>query len=321
MTFAALFAVLLLVTIPMVYVYRWRGRYRYTGVNQYVRKNWPIFAPLNCVLYLCTRKSARAAFVSEAELPTLKILRDNWQVFREEALALGACGAFEVACTPGTPASYDVGFRTFYKRGWSRFYLKWYGYNHPSAVAACPRSVELLRQVPDVKAAMFSILKPRSELSIHADPMASSLRYHLGLVTPNSESCFINVDGESRHWVDGQGFIFDETFMHYVRNDTDQPRLILMCDVTRPMNIFGRLFNRAYGVLARGMMTPNTETDGRGVFSAIFATVAPLIAAGRGMKSRKPRTYACLKWTMNVVLLAVLLGLIALPIWLLMRLF
>ncbi|MGH6634584.1 MAG: aspartyl/asparaginyl beta-hydroxylase domain-containing protein, partial [Gammaproteobacteria bacterium] len=54
-----------------------------------------------------------------------------------------------------------------------------------------------------------------------------SLRYHLGLVTPSSDDCFINVDGVPYSWRDGEAFLFDETYLHYARNDSDQYRLIL----------------------------------------------------------------------------------------------
>jgi aspartyl/asparaginyl beta-hydroxylase len=68
------------------------------------------------------------------------------------------------------------------------------------------------------------------------DPFASSLRYHLGLVTPNSEACRIFVDGESYSWRDGEAVMFDETFIHRAENKTDVTRVILFCDIERPLS-------------------------------------------------------------------------------------
>ena len=51
-------------------------------------------------------------------------------------------------------------------------------------------------------------------LGAHRDPFAGSLRYHLGLVTPNSPECFIVVDGEKYYWKDGEAVMFDETYIH-----------------------------------------------------------------------------------------------------------
>jgi beta-hydroxylase len=54
-------------------------------------------------------------------------------------------------------------------------------------------------------------------------------------MTPNSDDCRIYIDGDPYSWRDGQDVLFDETYIHSVRNDTDQARLILFCDVARPM--------------------------------------------------------------------------------------
>src|SRR5688500_19772057 len=49
----------------------------------------------------------------------------------------------------------------------------------------------------------------RSKLGAHRDPFAGSLRYHLGLVTPNSDKCRILVDGVPCVWRDGEAFMLD----------------------------------------------------------------------------------------------------------------
>ncbi len=54
-------------------------------------------------------------------------------------------------------------------------------------------------------------------------------------MTPNSDLCRIYIDGTPYAWRDGQDILFDETFIHSVNNETDETRLILFCDVARPM--------------------------------------------------------------------------------------
>jgi len=134
---------------------------------------------------------------------------------------------------PDTPN--DLAFASFYKRDWRRFYLKWYGDYLPSAQRLCPRTVELLRRTPSVHAAMFAVLAPKSHLVRHRDPFAGSVRYHLGLVTPNSDRCRIFVDGQPYVWHDGEDVVFDETYVHRAENKTDTWRIILFCDVERPL--------------------------------------------------------------------------------------
>ncbi|WVL66209.1 aspartyl/asparaginyl beta-hydroxylase domain-containing protein [Xanthomonas campestris pv. campestris] len=295
----------------MTYFYRFRGQARYASLRQYLRKSWPVFALPNVILYAFTRTAARGPFVPLELYRKLPALAQHWECIRDEAMALLGDGSFDEVRRDGSPAAFDVGFRTFYKYGWSRYYLRWYGAPHASARASCPRTLDLLAGYPEIHAAMFAVLPPRSVLTPHADPLGCSLRYHLGLATPNAAQCFINVDGRNRAWQDGGAFVFDETYLHFVRNDTDAPRLILMCDVERPMRWPGRWFNLVYTQLARAARTPNDARDRRGPVSALYAAVAPLMAYGRRLRAQHRPLYALLKWTINLSLLGAMLALLA----------
>ncbi len=92
--------------------------------------------------------------------------------------------------------------------------MKWYEDFLPSARELCPKTVTLLNSIPSVHGAMFTMLPAHARLGPHRDPFAGSLRYHLGLVTPNSDQCCIYVDGQFCTWRDGEDFVFDETFEH-----------------------------------------------------------------------------------------------------------
>lgn len=121
----ALAAVGLYAAVSIAYVYRWRGRRRYAGFGDYLRKSWPTFAPLNCLLYLATHRVARRPVIDSRYLDGISILRAHWPRIRSEALALYASGALEATSQPGSAGYQDLGFRTFYKRGWQKFYLSW----------------------------------------------------------------------------------------------------------------------------------------------------------------------------------------------------
>src|SRR5690606_41164828 len=58
----------------------------------------------------------------------------------------------------------------------------------------------------------------------------------LGLATPNSDACRIYVDGQPYAWRDGEDVMFDETYVHWVKNETDVTRVILFCDIERPLS-------------------------------------------------------------------------------------
>lgn len=295
----------------MTYVYAWRGNVRWGSASEYLRKSWPVFQPLNCLLYLFTRAYARKPIADANDFEGLDEIRRNWQVIRDEALALHCGNHFENARCAGSPGSYDVGFRTFFKYGWSKFYVNWYGYTHESARRLCPKTVEILSKIPSVNGAMFSVLPPGGQLTRHCDPMAASLRYHIGLATPNDDRCYIDVDGQQHSWRDGQTLIFDETYLHFARNDSEAQRVILMCDIERPMSWPGRVFNLFYKLLMKATVVPNDETDRRGFANRIYSTISPLLARSKQLKVSNPPAYKALKYSVNSVLLVLLLAVIA----------
>ncbi len=215
-----------------------RGRVRHPFFRQ-LTDHSTLLAPLNAPLYLFSKVPPKR-FIDPREFPELAVLRDNWQTIRDEGLKLLDEGYVRAS------ARYnDWGFNSFFRTGWKRFYLKWYDEPLASARAMCPKTVELLSRVPSVHAAMFAFLPPGGRLVKHRDPYAGSLRYHLGLSTPNSEDCYIAVDGERYFWRDGEDVMFDETYIHFARNDTDENRIILFCDVERPMRFGWRAFPSA----------------------------------------------------------------------------
>lgn len=292
----------------MTYVYRFRGEVQYAGLSEYLRKSWPIFAPMNCLLYCFTQRRARHAIMDLAQYPELAPLQANWQRIRDEALALYASDGFETASGQSSGGYYDVGFRTFHKYGWRKFYLRWYGHAHASAQRLCPETSRLLASVPGINGAMFSLLPAGSQLTRHSDPVACSLRYHLGLSTPNDDRCFINVDDRVHSWRDGEALLFDETYLHFARNDTGTPRIILMCDVERPTLLPGRWVNALYKRFMAMTLVPNMPGDRRGLFNRVYAGLAPLLARSRTLKQTHPMRYKALKYSVNSVLVMLALG-------------
>jgi len=301
----------------MTYAYAYRGQARWSGFGEYIRKGWPMFTPFNCLLYLFTRPRARPAIMDIDQFPELKELADNWEMIRKEAIELMADGGFDQISDPDSPSYYDIGFRTFYKYGWTKFYLTWYGYTHASAQQSCPKTVALLNKIPTVNGAMFSVLPPGGQLTRHLDPVACSLRYHLGLDTPNHDDCYISIDDTRYSWRDGEPLLFDVTFLHFAHNDADKPRLILMCDIDRPMSWIGSILNWPYKQLMRATVVPNTDDDQRGFANKTFSTLVPLLDKGKRLKETNLPAYKALKYLVNGSLILILAGLV----WLILQLF
>ncbi|WP_129775924.1 aspartyl/asparaginyl beta-hydroxylase domain-containing protein [Peristeroidobacter soli] len=283
---------LILVTfLASVTFVQFRGRVRHK-LSRLVADHANLLAPYNSLMYLFSAVKAKP-YADVRDFPELKQVTEQWQMIREEALKL-----FDEGHIRAASGYNDIGFNTFFKRGWKRFYLKWYGDFLPSASALCPRTAELLGKIPSINAAMFTLLPPGSRLGAHRDPFAGSLRYHLGLVTPNSPDCYIIVDGEKYYWKDGEAVMFDETYIHQAENRTDVTRVILFCDIERPMsNPVLRWINRVIGHgMIRAAATQNVPGEHVGVLNHIFAYLYQIRALGIRIKDWHKPLYYLLKW-------------------------
>ncbi len=282
------FLVLYLFLASALYVHL-RGRVRFRFTRQLFNHS-TLLAPYNALMYLFSAVPAKPV-IDPAGFPELAPLAANWTTVRDEARRL-----FDEGYIRGALANNDVGFNSFFKRGWKRFYLKWYGDPLPSAAMLCPQTVAMLQRIPSVKAAMVALLEPGAKLNPHRDPFAGSLRYHLGLITPNSDACFIDVDGEKLVWHDGVPIMFDETFIHWAQNKTDVTRVILFCDIERPLRTrFMRWLNRAVSThVVKVSATQNVPTEPVGALNRVYGKVIhPVIGrVGESFKALKQKNRA-----------------------------
>lgn len=256
--------------------------------------------PFNLPAYLLSRVSLRAR-PDVSELPQLRVLQENWQTIRDEALALYGQG--HIATKTDLPAS------SFYKDNrWKSFYLKVYDHEIPSAWNLAPKTRALIEQVPGMNLALFAVLMPGKRLSKHHDPFAYTLRYSLGLSTPNSPQCGLMINGEPYVWRDGEGVVFDETYLHAAYNDSETPRLILMTDVDRPLRwrwvqrvyfAFGRFFNGLF-------YTDNLDPTKTGLGNRLHGPLERYKKTLKQLKKSRPRGYRTGKWALHLLLVGAL---------------
>jgi beta-hydroxylase len=125
--------------------------------------------------------------------------------------------------------------KSFTDDGWRLVILKFYNKEYPEVQKHFPETMRLLRNCgQDVKLAMFSVLKAHSEIKPHTGPFRGCMRYHLGLQVPQDrENCFIQVDQFKYSWKEGESFLFDDTYVHRVINNTDEDRIVLFLDIQR----------------------------------------------------------------------------------------
>jgi aspartate beta-hydroxylase len=79
---------------------------------------------------------------------------------------------------------------------------------------------------------MFSLLQPHTRIPAHTGVSNTRVVVHLPLVIP--PGCGFRVGSETREWVLGQAWVFDDTIDHEAWNNSSQPRAILIFDVWSP---------------------------------------------------------------------------------------
>lgn len=117
-----------------------------------------------------------------------------------------------------------------------RVFMLWSAAGRPTAnQVRCPRTTALLRKVPGLYQAFFSILDPGKSIPAHSGGYYGYLRYHLGLRVPKNNPPRMRVKDQFHSWEEGRSILFDDSWNHEVFNTSDDLRVVLIVDVLRPM--------------------------------------------------------------------------------------
>ncbi len=88
-------------------------------------------------------------------------------------------------------------------------------------------------------------------------------------------------------------------------------RLILMCDVKRPLNPLGAVFDFFYQGVACASVVPNTPEDRRGLADQDLQRARARAGTHQGAEVVTNRPlYRVVKWSVNILLLLLLLALV-----------
>jgi len=121
---------------------------------------------------------------------------------------------------------------------WGALHLWRDGERNEAASARAPKTAALVDSLPLCRipgrapAVFFSILKAGKRIPPHTGVTNVRSIVHLPLIVP--EGCTFRVGGETRPWVEGQAFVFDDTIEHEAVNPTTRDRAVLIFDVWNP---------------------------------------------------------------------------------------
>jgi aspartyl/asparaginyl beta-hydroxylase (cupin superfamily) len=121
---------------------------------------------------------------------------------------------------------------------WAATFFIEHGVPNPAMREHCPQTAALLDTLPLLDlpgrgpVAFFSLLKPGTRIPPHTGATNIRSIIHLPLIVP--AGCTFRVGNETRPWIEGEAWAFDDTIEHEAFNPTDQLRAILIVDAWNP---------------------------------------------------------------------------------------
>jgi len=120
-------------------------------------------------------------------------------------------------------------------KDWTAIHLLQNGERVEANARHCPGTMAVLEKLDQPRVAgaspnaMFSLLAPRTRIPPHTGVANIRLVCHLPLIVPNG--CGFRVGGTTRAWRVGEAFVFDDTIEHEAWNDSDELRVVFICDL------------------------------------------------------------------------------------------
>src|SRR5438067_323082 len=115
---------------------------------------------------------------------------------------------------------------------WGALHLWRDGERIDEVCARAPNTAALVETLPlclipgRAPAVFFSILKAGKSIPPHTGVTNVRSIVHLPLIVP--KGCTFRAGGETRPWIEGEAFVFDDTIEHEARNPTGQDRAVLI---------------------------------------------------------------------------------------------
>jgi len=185
-------------------------------------------------------------FISLKNYPELNILNENYKIIIDE---------LNYILDKGFWANYDdLHGKDIFRKGNMEYVLsemkksetkvekitnnpKWkmYGllFNKNSVNEnSCPKTIKLLKSIPYIINAGFSCLEPNKQTDLHSDDNDKYYRYQLPLIVPKGNTGF-KLNNSVINYELGKPFIFDDSNKHQAWNNTNEIRVVLICDIDK----------------------------------------------------------------------------------------
>jgi aspartyl/asparaginyl beta-hydroxylase (cupin superfamily) len=186
-------------------------------------------------------------FDIDKTVPELREIEKEFPEIRSEFLAASEQVAVMPTYHELDPVQRYISATTPYD--WRMFYLYAMGDVAEENAALCPRTIAVLKKIPNLFQASFSILDAGKSIPEHEGPYYGYLRYHLGIEVPTDNPPSIRIRDHVHTWKEGESLLFDDSWNHEVINDSAERRVVLIVDVLRPMPTAQHLANRFFAYI------------------------------------------------------------------------
>jgi beta-hydroxylase len=186
------------------------------------------------------------------DFPWIAEIEADWEAIREEVDGL-------IEQRVQLPLIEDV---TGYDQGnegpWTTYILNSYGDWIDFNCERVPRTTELVKKIPGLQIAGFSVLGAGTHIPLHRGPNRGAFRYQLGIRIPEpAGSCRIKIGHEMFVWEERKSLIFDHSVHHEAWNDSDEDRFLLFVELLWPLPRRQALRNaatqRVFSLASRGL--------------------------------------------------------------------
>lgn len=180
-----------------------------------------------------TKSKRTAAFMDADSEPVSAELRDRYQEIKSEVYAI-----LENHDLPLTRDTYkgenaDIGRDGVEGgEGWRIAPLSTGDVVSSVAAEYAPVLMDIVRR-HGVVSSVVSVLPPRTEIPPHVGYSSMVKRLMLAIEVPVTGPCYLCVDGEKHLWREGGTMLWDDTFVHSVRNESPDRRVVVYMDVVR----------------------------------------------------------------------------------------
>jgi aspartyl/asparaginyl beta-hydroxylase (cupin superfamily) len=170
---------------------------------------------------------SHAYFYDTENYPAIKKLEANWHIIKDE-LQDFLSEQEEIKVKNINPPYLST------PDAWKILYLYNFGWKKHDNCDRFPQTHELLKSIPNMTFAGFTVLKPQSKVLPHYGETNAIIRCHLGLTVPAPYPiCGMRVGTEEHGWEEGKVLMFSDAHYHTAWNNSDESRYLLLFDIVR----------------------------------------------------------------------------------------